>query len=265
MIERQKVIYVAGTLQQAQILKNVLAEEGIEAVVSNEVLQGGSGVDVVGWSTAARVVVGEDDAPAARQIALELERQSRLSPGELDDEEVERTEVVHPWPQCPECSAPRPVQCPICQSIGVYFPEADADYPAAVVDEAKQSGVDQTGGGSCGCGSGGCGSPGEAARTPLSNLNDSGAAAPTGGDTPGAEQAHDDLPVPLMLLCPTCDEPFEPEHSRFCAWCEYDFGEGFDVEIETLPAEDLNPRVVAMIAVLVGVFVAAALYFAFVV
>ena len=62
MADQPTVIYVAGSLQQAHMLKNLLAEQGIEAVVTNETLEKGSGVDYVGWSTLARVVVDEADA-----------------------------------------------------------------------------------------------------------------------------------------------------------------------------------------------------------
>ena len=71
-----QVIYAAANMQQAYLLKSVLADRGIVAIVANGMLQGGSGVDMVGWPTLARVVVAECDAVLARQIALEFDRRT---------------------------------------------------------------------------------------------------------------------------------------------------------------------------------------------
>ena len=63
MADKSTVIYAGRTMQDAHLLRNLLADEGIQALVINDLLQGGSGVDIVGWPTAARVVVAEQDAP----------------------------------------------------------------------------------------------------------------------------------------------------------------------------------------------------------
>jgi hypothetical protein len=39
----------------------------------------------------------------------------------------------------------------------------------------------------------------------------------------------------LLVVCPTCDEPFRPEFYRTCHRCQYDFGDG-------LPPPDVQPR-----------------------
>ena len=62
MPDKTAVIYAARTMQEAHLLKDALIEAGIGATVINDLLQGGSGVDVVGWSTLSRVVVPEEDA-----------------------------------------------------------------------------------------------------------------------------------------------------------------------------------------------------------
>lgn len=31
-----------------------------------------------------------------------------------------------------------------------------------------------------------------------------------------------------MLICPMCDEPFEPEYVRYCEGCGHDFGAGVE-------------------------------------
>ena len=45
MEDHPTVIYVAGSVQQAYMLKNLLAEQGIRATVTNETLEKGSGKD----------------------------------------------------------------------------------------------------------------------------------------------------------------------------------------------------------------------------
>lgn len=245
-MERQKVVYVAESPQEARTLQQVLDDQGIKAVVSNEALQGGLGGGFGGWSMAARVVVDERDAEAARQIVLNVQRQNRLSADGSDRSDgVQSPVVLQAWPQCPECSAPRPVQCPICKTIGTDFGEADADYTFAVDGAAADDSA------SCGCGAGSCSVAGGAADA-QGNADS--------GDEPVENRAQDEEAPPAMIICPTCDEPFEPNYSRYCAWCEHDFGEGFEVDIQTLPAEDWNPRTVAMILTLVGLFVLVLVY-----
>ena len=69
MLQEFPTIYRAKNLQEAYLLRNALEEQGIRAMVTNEVLQGGSGVDIVGWPTLPRVVVAEEDSARAREIA----------------------------------------------------------------------------------------------------------------------------------------------------------------------------------------------------
>ncbi len=122
------VVYAARTLQDAHLLRNLLVDAGIPAVVSNELLQGGSGVDIVGWPSLCRVSVGADDAPRARGMALEFDRRAAASAAEdtPEDEELPE-EAPPPWPECPQCGAPRTTRCPACGATGSRFPLADAD------------------------------------------------------------------------------------------------------------------------------------------
>ena len=55
MSDKQVTIYHARTAQDAQVLKNVLAEAGIRALVTNEVLADGAGTDILGWPSLAQV------------------------------------------------------------------------------------------------------------------------------------------------------------------------------------------------------------------
>jgi hypothetical protein len=72
------IVYSAGSLQEAHFLKNLLVESGINALVGNEFLQRGSGVDLVGLPTAATVMVAAKDAEAARGLALEFDRRTAV-------------------------------------------------------------------------------------------------------------------------------------------------------------------------------------------
>ena len=72
------VIYSARTLQDAHLLQNLLTEAGIHAAVSNA--QGGSGFDTLGWEASCQVSVAADDAPRAREMALEFDRGAAVAP-----------------------------------------------------------------------------------------------------------------------------------------------------------------------------------------
>jgi len=217
MAQRQTVVYVARTMQQGYLLKNVLAEAGIEAVVTNDVLEGGSGVDVVGWATQPRVLVDEHNAEAARRIALDFDRAAAATTdhtGNQPDEAEAIGESLDVWPRCPKCGAPRITRCPVCQTTGSDFPPADPTFSASFL--AGES--DQT-----------------------------------------------DAEPPVVLMCPTCDEPFVPDYPRRCAWCDHEYPDGFDMDLNAGPPEEIGTRVIAVIAILLTLSVALLLYFMFLV
>ncbi len=131
-----RVVYAARTMQDAYMLKNALEEEGIRAIVTNAVLEGGAGVDVLGWATLARVAVNEENEAAARQLAMEFDRAARPrtldaeGAAELDSSERVQTAVAEralagSWPRCPKCGAPRITRCPACGMSGTGFPPGD--------------------------------------------------------------------------------------------------------------------------------------------
>jgi hypothetical protein len=70
---------------------------------------------------------------------------------------------------------------------------------------------------------------------------------------------------PILLVCPICDEPFEPTYLRRCEWCGHDFGDGMEPPaiVKNPPVEPPNARVLivglAGVAIVAGLFV----YFAF--
>jgi hypothetical protein len=121
-----KVIYVARNSPEAHLLKNALADSGIKAVVTNDVLEGGAGVDIVGWPTLPRIVVAEEDAEAARRLALEFERSQAGASGlPVKAKPPDASRVPPWWPRCPDCGAPRLAQCASCGTAGTEFLPAD--------------------------------------------------------------------------------------------------------------------------------------------
>lgn len=213
MAQEPTVIYTASTVQNAHLLKNLLAEHQIEAIVLNDVLAGGSGVDVVGWSTAARVAVDEEHAVVARQMAVRFDHKQSLT--DNSDDNHSDGNILDEWPRCPECDARRSTQCRICATAGTEFPPVDMGF-----DWVPQPG-DIAGMTDCHCGPKGC----------------------TPGD-PEAEQPppDDEASAPTMLMCTMCDEPFVPAYPRLCEWCGHDFGDGFEVELPAGPTEPIGHR-----------------------
>lgn len=131
MSDRHRAIYIAATAEQAHILRNLLAEAGIAAFVTNDTL-----VDPAGWvpraaggpgfvPTLPTIVVHEDDAEEARELLLEAE--GSIGSGSMA---IELTQLVDEtgeeshWPLCPHCSRPRLATCPVCQTSGTDFAEA---------------------------------------------------------------------------------------------------------------------------------------------
>jgi len=262
MEDHPTVIYVAGSVQEAYLLKNLLAEQGIRATVTNEMLDKGSGVDYVGWSTLARVVVDSKDAAAAREIALEHDRRgAEMAQSEvLDDERtVEGKLLPEAWPRCPGCGAPRITRCPICQTTGIDFPEADDQYVWGMgLDEPDSA----KGGTSCAT-CGGCG--GRAAAADVARPEEMQPADSEAAETAAAGEAveEDTAPRRLVLTCPTCDEPFLPEFPRRCTWCNHQFDDGYEPDDIVGPLPVSNRRVVAVALGLFLLLAAVAAYFMF--
>lgn len=70
---------------------------------------------------------------------------------------------------------------------------------------------------------------------------------------------EEDLEYDLMLMCHTCDEPFEPVFYRHCQWCEHEFSDGFAPELEPTDSE-WTKRTIAVVVALVAVVVATMIY-----
>lgn len=151
-----------------------------------------------------------------------------------------RITEIDEWPHCPECRAPRTTHCPICETAGVDFLQVDPRYAPAPDDRAEASPI------SCGCGSGNCSS------APCEN--------------PVEEQLEEfdphEVATGMMVLCPTCDEPFVPEHPNRCEWCGHQFPDGYTVDVAGGEPEQLNSRTIGVMLGLAVVLLALAVYFA---
>lgn len=56
---------------------------------------------------------------------------------------------------------------------------------------------------------------------------------------------------PVHLVCPICDEVFQPRFHRHCARCGHDFGSGLEHRaVDQEPDEQLNRRAAALLGVL---------------
>jgi hypothetical protein len=127
MNENPTVIYRARNALEADVLKKLLADEGIRALVNNDLLESGRGVDLLGWPTDAQVVVAAFDAERARQIAEQFEEeQAHLGEHALEDVPEEWS-----WPVCPECGSQRTATCPGCGRSGTDFAIGDRAPHAA--------------------------------------------------------------------------------------------------------------------------------------
>ena len=213
--ERQTVIYTAARPQQAQLLKNLLADARIEAVLLNDALQSAVGEVPFGWATAVRVAVRESDAAEARALAVQFDR--RLASGELAGADVgeneateyetvdEATSLAARWPTCPSCQQARQTTCPICQTSGSDFEIGEGGGS----DEESDA----------------------TAENPLAIISVTGR---------------------MLVICPTCDEPFVPRYLRRCEWCNYNFGEGTQLPPRRFSDVDLeiNARALFLLAVL---------------
>lgn len=204
MDDELAVIYTAANAVQAHLLRNALADIGIHAQVTNDVLQAASGDLPLGWPIAPRVLVPREQEAEARRLAEEYDA-SLLQSRDQRATEPGAPPALAAAASCPSCSRPRTAICPFCHTSGSQF-----------------------------------------------------RAAETIGQAGGVELA------PALLICPTCDEPFEDAYLRRCEWCGHDFGDGLEPPpvISTVEREAMNWRIFVVGVAGVAIIGALLVYFA---
>jgi hypothetical protein len=214
------VVYSAGSSQEAHLLKGLLAQRDIAAVVQNDALQSAAGGLHMGNSLAPNVVVAAADLPKAREVVIAFRRQQEIGPPQVDDVFPQDDEEWDLWPLCPECREPRTTVCQTCGETGSDFPPAD--FQIGRLEPAVD--VEPTG---CGCG-------------------DAGGCSTLHTEQPAAAEEDAGEPVPTLVRCESCDEVFTPRFYRVCARCGHDFGSGMARQMT--PDEPLNGRTRAVLA-----------------
>ncbi len=84
-----KIVYRAGNITEAEIVKGMLNSNDIEAHVSGYYLQGGIGE--LAPTDLAKVHVEDADYDNARKLVLEYEGGGSASPGDASDDDGEGT------------------------------------------------------------------------------------------------------------------------------------------------------------------------------
>ena len=249
-MRKQAVVYTARDKQQAHLLRSLLEEAGFEAAVTGEASCEDPGADAAAAGTGVQVVVARRDASAARRLIEDLDRRGALAsaPGRAPAAEQEDVELAE-WPCCPECGARRTTTCPVCQTSGTDFPQADSDFAASLELEKPAAPT------SCDCGSGGCCSRGPATGDQSALAEPEAGASDEAGHEPACRPG-------LVVMCTMCDEPFEPQFLRRCEWCGHEFPDGHPVDVaEGPPGEEITPRALAVMFALGLLAIGAIAYF----
>jgi hypothetical protein len=131
MIERTEIIYSSKSIEEALLLRALLEERGIDAVVENELLQAATGGLPLGPTTSPQVRVAADQAQKARQVVKAFEQHQQAARTRPSEYAGDPQNDICAWPVCPECGRRRQTVCPICETLGDDFPLADANYGAA--------------------------------------------------------------------------------------------------------------------------------------
>ncbi len=222
--DRLTVIYAAADSVQARYLQNLLEERGIPSTVINEAVAGAAFTYPLGWATAPRVMVPLEYAEAARRLALEYDetiRDASLLDWGNDAPIDEATD-----------EARRVENWPVCPACGQ---RRQTECPV-------------------------CGAAGD----DFSRAEANAALLASAQDKLPEQETSEEKALPASkrpwLLCPTCDEVFQPQYERQCA-CGHDFGDGREESIA--PARDrLDRRFLWLLVGLVVAGIAALLYFA---
>ena len=128
MSHETEIIYVAGRIEEAVIVKQMLAERGIDSVIENQSLQGAVGELPAGEATNPRVRVPAEEAEKSREVVKAFEHQQKLARERTVYIDADYDENWPQWPTCPECHRRRQTVCPICKTAGTNLPMADPNH-----------------------------------------------------------------------------------------------------------------------------------------
>ena len=206
-------VYYTESLHDAHTVRDLLAAAGVSAVLVRDPFEPGPS----GGAGEVRIEVAAADEPSARRVIGRFEYSRRGPTAEHD--------AANPWPRCSECAAPRITRCPVCQTAGHDFPQADPDFAVLPEPGAAEEPLS--------CVRGGCAADQSGEATTLA-----------GGIFDSSQDHAREREVPTMLTCTTCDEPFVPRYLKRCEWCGHTFPDGTEFERPDGPAEPLNARVV---------------------
>jgi len=128
-MSRLVCVFVADSPAEAHLVRNRLADYGIDATLQNDALQAASDVGR-DWSLSPRVMVPIEDAEFAREVAEEFEvRQKSRGARDTDSEWPTDPLDWEDWPCCPRCRRRRLTHCPACHTAGTDFPLAEFVSP----------------------------------------------------------------------------------------------------------------------------------------
>ena len=68
----------------------------------------------------------------------------------------------------------------------------------------------------------------------------------------------------LLVLCKTCDEPFEPEFHLLCEWCGHRFADGSELPTPEWVESEMSSRAWIVLAGIVAVVIGAIALFAYI-
>jgi hypothetical protein len=204
-------IFNAANVHEAELLREDLADCGISAYIANASSSMNVGLLQEDWMVSPRVMVANEDAAKARDVAVRfeaelLERKQRPEKAEPDVSTMIIDDEDAIWPRCPQCHERRLAVCRICETAGSDFPLA-YEGPTAPEEDAVRPA--------------------------------------------------------MMVVCPTCDEPFYPRYYKLCEHCGHEFPDG--VALPQPPgAPQVEPanfgRVLLILAGTIGVLGAIAFY-----
>jgi len=237
------VVHRPASLHEAAMIQDRLAVNGVEASIVNELFQNVEDGVPLGTRFLPHVAVPKDQEEAAKAVVAAIAEQLREDPNAFALQETDEEAPSFDWPACPECGERRQTVCPVCEMTGDDFPVADYNAHVAVSDAVHAT-------------ADGCGASVIDDRTAHTTCTTCGTQEMEEVESPANLT---DLESP-MLLCPTCDEAFEPQYCRVCDGCGHDFGEGLETPPEVVTSESINPRAILVLCILGLGVLAATIY-----